>query len=184
MGIRAQMQSNRLAMMKFMKKPSILIACLLLLACAMGLFWLYNTGMIGTHTFNALFSKAPHSKENPYNGTYHYDIDKVENNKIRHSLEIEQKNGYDPLTLVINNDTASLLGYQLHSAVKPRFFSVCVKDDSLLLKPLLTPSPANICDKPDSDDYYLTLQPSADGGLFCANCEDFEFPRYWRTTTK
>lgn len=161
--------------MKFIKKPSVLIGSLLLVATAIALFWLYATGKISIHRFNRLFAE-----ENPYNGTYHYDFDKVKNAKIRQSLEVERENGYDPLTLFIDNDMASLLGYQLNSAVKPRFFRTCINENGLLLKPIT----ADNCDKPDSDDYYLTLQPSADGGLFCANCEDFEFPRYWLKTAR
>lgn len=120
---------------------------------------------------------------NPYNGTYSYDINQITNPKILDSVTTQRKNGYSPLTLIIDNSGASLLGYQLNSAVKSRFFTAClVKDNLILASGDIGVSSADYCKTPANSAYSLQLKLIAEDTLLCINCEEYDYPSHWLKT--
>ncbi|MFV0437041.1 MAG: hypothetical protein ACK5PS_06590 [Desulfopila sp.] len=117
---------------------------------------------------------------NPYNGVYYFDISKIENPKILQSATIQRKNGYEPLTLSIEDSGAFLLGYQFDSKVRNRFFTVCLTEDLVILhNGDLGVLDSDYCRIPENNKFSLEFKQLSDNTLICKNCEKEEFPSYW-----
>lgn len=149
-------------------------------------FMLEQHGYANMKTFNALFSPTI---KNPHDGIFNYDFDAIDNAKIRHSASIARDNNFSDLILYIEGSGASLLGYQLNSAIKSRFFTVCIhqanshipKNIVILKAGELGTSNADYCKEPQNGtDYTLVFKASLDGEtLTCLNCEEFDYPSHW-----
>ena len=143
------------------------------------LIYLYEKGYIGSG-INLVTELTSKKISNPYNGIYYYDISKITNTKILKSVNTERENGYNPLTLSINDSGASLLGYQLNSRIRNRFFIVCLSEDNIVLNNgEFGVFNSDYCKIPRGNEFTLKLKSISDNILFCENCETEEFPSYW-----
>ncbi len=158
------------------KRRPLVIAGLLYLAGAL-LYALYEAGVVGSHSLRSPFVFW---QSNPYDGDWHYDIDRIDNSKILKSALTERKSNYSPLVLFIDGPNASLLGYQLNSSMKSRFFNVCLEQDRLQLTSGGFAS--HYCEAPPGSGYSLEFRSLPDGALYCENCSDYDFPSYWERT--
>ena len=140
-------------------------------------FFLYQNGYIGANTIKNLFIEKVN---NPYNGVYLPDESKIESKKILSSFRIAKEKNFEPPYLTIEGSGASLLGYQYNSRVRNRFFTVCLKDNKLVLNNgELGYFDDDYCKIPFKSDISLKLKFISSDTLFCENCEKEEFPRYW-----
>ncbi len=160
-------------MIRRSKRWHLISAALLGITGAL-LYALYERGIIGSHSLGNPFTVL---QSNPYDGSWHYDIERIESETIRTSVLVARQNNYSPLVLNIDGPAASLLGYQLNSPIKSRFFAVCLKQDRLLLNSGGIGS--DYCEIPRKGGYALTLRPLPTGALYCDNCRDYDFPSYW-----
>lgn len=158
---------------RFIKTASLLV---IVLGCIA--FYLYQNGHIGLKTLTEEKSEV---FVNPYDGIYTYEKSRITNDKILKSINLAEENGYTTLKLSINNTGATLLGYQLASRVRNRFFTVCVSDDSIMLyNGKLGTANSDHCKVPEGNEFQLKLIPISEDVLFCEECEKEDFPKYWK----
>ncbi len=150
------------------KRKLLLVPIICLLALG---YYAFETGAYYTWYRTLLVA------DNPYDGVYTFDPAKITSDHIKHSVERGQQLDAQPLTLTIDQNWATLYGYQWNAPAISRLFNVCFQGDVMLL--VNGDWADNYCELEEKDKLILSFQADGDGRLVCSNCEEALFPSHW-----